>query len=464
MPDELARWGTEQVLALAPDASSRQAGRSLGTPGRWHDTGHADQPPSVWGYCQGSGKTPYQTCVDLTEPAYRCSCPSRKFPCKHALGLLLLWSAGNVAAADPPAWVTDWQTERAGRKERAAARVRPGEAGDGGDGGDGGAASASAARTQARRAERVEAGVTELERWLSDQVRQGIAGAGRAGYQHWDTMAARLVDAQAPGLASGVRRLASVATMPDRLLTELSLLRLVVTAHRRRDQIPADLAATVRSRIGFPVATEGVLAGVPVTDEWTVIGIRDEMDERLSLRRAWLRATTTGQDALILSFAPAGTPLPADLVLGTSLDADLCFYPGRGNLRALVKERRSEPRPVADPPQASGSVNEALRRYADALGADPWLERCPMLLGAVTIVNAAQVRAPAGTGSPPDRDGGGWCVVDRAGSALPLNLWAASPWRLHAAGGGAPATLAGEWGMDGLRPLAMWVDGRLVRP
>nr|WP_279163542.1 SWIM zinc finger family protein [Rhodococcus erythropolis] len=34
--------------------------------------------------------------VDLRGPAYKCSCPSRKFPCKHALGLLVEWSEGRV--------------------------------------------------------------------------------------------------------------------------------------------------------------------------------------------------------------------------------------------------------------------------------------------------------------------------------------------------------------------------------
>ncbi len=55
------------------------------------------------GLCAGSGKDPYQTVVDLG-PRYQCSCPSRKFPCKHALALLLSWAKGTVpeqaAAAD----------------------------------------------------------------------------------------------------------------------------------------------------------------------------------------------------------------------------------------------------------------------------------------------------------------------------------------------------------------------------
>jgi len=33
----------------------------------------------------------------LSEPAFKCSCPSRKFPCKHGLGLLLLYASDQAA-------------------------------------------------------------------------------------------------------------------------------------------------------------------------------------------------------------------------------------------------------------------------------------------------------------------------------------------------------------------------------
>ncbi|MER7818614.1 SWIM zinc finger family protein, partial [Streptomyces sp. NPDC096153] len=90
------RWTAEQVLALAPDMPSRKAGSRLGTAGPWSGTGGSGAG-AVWGLCRGSGSTPYRTVVDTSGPAYQCSCPSRKFPCKHALGLLLLW-AGDEAS------------------------------------------------------------------------------------------------------------------------------------------------------------------------------------------------------------------------------------------------------------------------------------------------------------------------------------------------------------------------------
>ena len=72
----------------------------------------------AWGECQGSGAKPYQVRFDLSDAASKCSCPSRKFPCKHALGLMLILTstAGAIPKAPMPAWVTEWvasRTERA---------------------------------------------------------------------------------------------------------------------------------------------------------------------------------------------------------------------------------------------------------------------------------------------------------------------------------------------------------------
>jgi hypothetical protein len=73
-------WDAEQVLALAADPASAKAGQSLARAAKWSATGSSAR--ALWGRCEGSGKQPYQTMVDLAGPAFRCSCPSRKFPCK----------------------------------------------------------------------------------------------------------------------------------------------------------------------------------------------------------------------------------------------------------------------------------------------------------------------------------------------------------------------------------------------
>jgi SWIM zinc finger len=110
----------DQARALAPDASAARAGEGLASVRHWPKLGRTER--LVWGLCQGSGADPYQVAVDLAGPTFKCSCPSRKFPCKHGLGILLLHAtqASAFSSTDVPTWVSDWL---AARDVRAAAAV-----------------------------------------------------------------------------------------------------------------------------------------------------------------------------------------------------------------------------------------------------------------------------------------------------------------------------------------------------
>lgn len=431
-------WSEERVLALVPDAAAAKAARTQAAATRW--TGDGAAPDAVWGYCQGSGATPYQVCVELTEPAFRCSCPSRRFPCKHAVGLLLRWSAGALPDAPMPDWVGAWLAERASRAERAATRSRSGPA-------DPVEAAKTARKRQERRADRVAAGVAELSEWLADQVRHGIAGLPASGGEPLRAAAARMVDAQAPGLASALQRAAAQVgrgrDWPDAVLTELASVHLLLAAATRQDELPAPLADTVRSQLGFTVDTAEVLAcGARVDDRWLVLGRVDQVGDHLTTRRTWLRGRGTGRAALVLSFAPPGRTLDASLLPGTDVAGSLAYYPGAVPLRAVVADRADDtpaPRPSAD------SVDTALTGYAAALAGDPWCARWPMLLADVT---------PAETKE-------GWLLADARGVALPLRS-TVDHRPLLAVSAGRPLTVAGEWSAGGLRPLTCWEDDRAV--
>ena len=77
-----------QILDTAADAPSRKAGQDLAKPAKW--SGFGRDGDLVWGEIKGSGASPYRTVADLAGSASKCTCPSRKLPCKHALGLMLL--------------------------------------------------------------------------------------------------------------------------------------------------------------------------------------------------------------------------------------------------------------------------------------------------------------------------------------------------------------------------------------
>lgn len=431
------RWTADQVLALAPDAASRKAGSKLGTPGPWSGTGTDEG--AVWGLCKGSGGKPYQTVVDLAGAAgaaYKCSCPSRKFPCKHALGLLLLWATGEGAVPPgegAPEWARTWF---AGRRERAEPKPPGPHRAAAGD------SQGSRRRAQDRanrRAERITAGAQELEQRLSDLLRGGLASAEQTGYGLWEETAARMVDAQAPGLASRVRELGAIAASgpgwPVRLLEECALIHLLDQGWLRRESLPESLAATVRSRVGLSAPAEGP----PLRDRWLVLAQYDTADSRLTTRRIWLHGAESGRTALLLSYGAAGRLPELALPVGLALDAGLTPRPGAGQLRAELGEQHAAPsRTPVRPP--SLTAEQATDRYGAMLRDDPWLESWPVTLGPVVPVPHES----------------GWQLADADGDlALPV---VSSPglWRLVALSGGAPVTVFGECGHRGFTPLSAW--------
>ncbi|MFJ9519083.1 SWIM zinc finger family protein [Kitasatospora sp. NPDC101801] len=427
------RWSTEHVLSLAPDQPSRKAAGKLSAATPWSATGQGEG--ALWGLCKGSGSTPYRTAVELTTPAYKCSCPSRKFPCKHALGLLLLWSGSGeaVPAAAPPDWVAEWLSSRqqAADRRTAATPAAPADP-------------VAAARRAARRSTRIAAGAAELRLRLADRVRHGLADEPPG---DWDEVAARMVDAQAPRLASQVRELSYLPS--DRRLAEYALLHLLAGAVGRADQLPEELAATVRNRVGVPTDTAELLAGPTVRDRWLVLGSRDTADDRLTTRRIWLRGAKTGRSALLLAFGGPGRAPELALPVGRVLEAELAFHPGARPLRAVLGTRYGEPEPDATVPDGV-SVGQAVAEYGRAVAEDPWVESWPTVLaGVVPVLGSDGWRLTDGQHS----------IAVRAGSCPEPALW-----RLAAVSGGLPLTVFGESGHRGFAPVTAWpTNGRATQ-
>src|SRR3712207_2930465 len=145
---------------------------------------------AVWGECQGSAL--YQVRVDLRDMGVRCSCPSRKFPCKHGLGLMLLAAASPavVPQADPPDWVGDWLARRESDKARREEKVKATEATDvPEDPNQTRRRQAQADKTAARRVGLVAKGLDALELWLSDLIRNGLAGVELKPASFWEDQA-----------------------------------------------------------------------------------------------------------------------------------------------------------------------------------------------------------------------------------------------------------------------------------
>jgi hypothetical protein len=426
----------EQVHELAPDAASVKAANGLLSDGKWQLLGVDRQ--ALWGECKGSGAKPYQTQVDLSEMVSRCSCPSRKFPCKHSLALMLLYAQGNPRFADAdarPAWVEEWlvaRHERAIRKETTAKHAAT----------DPQAAAAAADKRAEKRWARISAGVADLQRWLGDCFQRGIANLGPAQTGEWTTMVSRTVDAQAPGLGRYIRHaskaLESGSEGYEEAIEHLGLLQLLIAAVNRRNQLSPARIMDLRTALGWSIEKDEILNspdGDSVSDTWRVIGqISDFVDDRLVERRVWLYGGDSGRFALILDFAIEGRGWERLWMTGQSYRATLRFYPGSVPLRALAEEAEM----VVDTNWPAFDSGAAVDRASRWFALNPWLSTLPMTL------------APAWP-QPTDT---GWQLRIEEG-AFPLKISDSAGWSMMAQSGAHPLCVAGEWDGRRLTPMLM---------
>lgn len=418
----------EQVLALAPDDASAKAASGLVADSKWVTLGADGE--AVWGECQGSGSKPYQAQVDLGALVSRCSCPSRKFPCKHGLALLLLFAQKNprFAAGARPAWVDEWlasRRDRSEKKEKAAvAEAEKVKA-------DPETAAAALAKRESARWKRIEGGTSELERFIADQFRRGLAKFGAEQRKDWAAMAARMVDAQAPGLAPRMQRaldlMAGGATNYAEVVACFGLLQLLNEGVRRRAQLSPARLADLRAVLGWSADKEDVRAtGESVTDRWQVVGqITTEVDTKLSERRVWLVGVSSRRPALLQEFAYGGKSWERAWQHSTEYQATMRYYAGSVALRALAED-------VSPAGVATGSLAQNAKATFDAASQafanNPWLEQFPLVVDAATLF----------------RHDGGWRLHSEAG-LVPVKISDAAAWSLLAFTGGHATQVMGEW-------------------
>src|SRR5437899_2053741 len=178
-----------KVEEMAPDQASLGAARKLLNTQSW-PTVATDGTDIVWGECQGSGSVPYRVVLSEADFGYKCTCPSRKFPCKHTLALMWMRAEGrSFSKQDRPAWVADWLSRRRGPSASRAPAREPENAGAKVsiaaepeaepavvDPKAQARAEAQRERNRQERETSILAGLEQLDRWILDQLERGLAG------------------------------------------------------------------------------------------------------------------------------------------------------------------------------------------------------------------------------------------------------------------------------------------------
>ena len=376
---------------------------------------------------------------------FRCTCAVRPKPCWHALALAQL--AENqpdvfAEAADLPDWAT---ALLAGQNPPPRRMASP---------------ETKAAEKQKRRFERLEraaAGFDDLENWLADTARRGLATVVAEDPKFYENIAARVADASMTSLSRQLRLLGQIGTgQPDwaeRMLAVLADAHLAVRSFRQRDHLPENLLHDLQNFIGIATKKDGVLAdGERVADVWAVLAVREDMVENgLAERRTWLFGGKTGRVAVVRDFAfLSAAPFPPGFRAGDVLRGEAAFYPSAYPLRALLEGVEVLPRRVEKMP-GYADFQLFAKDFAKSVGLQPWLTA------------AGQTGFPAAFEAvvPLFSDGKFW-LSDVGGQQLPLAVRESGGWQMLALSGGQAVGVFGEWDGTALTLLSVSAAGRLV--
>ncbi|WP_293741381.1 SWIM zinc finger family protein [uncultured Pedobacter sp.] len=372
------KFTQEQILKFAPDDASVKAGKALATPSKWVVT--AAHEKALWGDCQGSGKTPYKTIIDLVNLAFKCSCPSRKFPCKHGLGLLFLYvSHSSVFSCEEnmAPHVEEWINKRSAKQEEK----RPKE--------DAVADEKAQQKRIEARTKKVDSGIEELRLWIKDLVRSGIMHIPQNAYDFNKNIVARMVDAQAGGLANNLKRLNNINFYKEgwqkSLVKSLSKTYLLTEAYKNQQLLPEDLKQEVRSLVGWNISKEEILANTGITDNWYVLSIDTTEDNNLKTEKIWLYGEKTKCYALIINFYTTIQANANNLIPGDVVHAALAFYPSPTPLRALFKGEVKKEN-VQFFPETQSNIADLFRHVSGLLAINPFAEEIPFLLSSVKLI------------------------------------------------------------------------------
>jgi hypothetical protein len=392
---------------LAPNAAAFKAGQKLAAANQWLVLANSDR--SLWGEIKGSGKDAYKVAVDTHELAYKCTCPSRQFPCKHGIGLMLLYT-NNVAAFKQPTepdYLAEWLNKRQTKAEKQ--EIAPELSEEQTEQKN----QLKAKRDEGRNAY-MAAGVDELMLWLKDLLRIGLLDLPNKTPIFYENLAARMVDAKAPGLAVWVKAFLKL-DFTDRdqwqqdALALIAKIFLLLRASQEIDQQDAEMQKTLRAMLGVTIQTKDLFAD-PETicqkDEWLVLAVISEALEDLTIVRTWLYGLNSQKSALHLAFETKFSDASAvKFIEGTVLQAEMAFYPDALPHRVALKQQNRTLATFSQKPVLLEHWLQYHEKKVKMLQQNPWLTLYACWVSQVLVLG----------------NEGNWILVDTQQNFMPLS-------------------------------------------
>jgi len=188
---------SEQLISsVAPNATAVSNGKKISTKGGFVKLYRSADDTFYMGQCKGSGKSDYITSVDFIDensPIFRCSCPSRQFPCKHSLALLFEMAAKKTfEECEIPQDILDKRKKKEAKEAKAQAKEAEGSAAT-----DESVKKASAKKSKAAKTKKIKKqleGLKLTEDMINNLLQIGLATIGGNSTKTYTDLAKQLGD------------------------------------------------------------------------------------------------------------------------------------------------------------------------------------------------------------------------------------------------------------------------------
>lgn len=444
----LSTWTTEQLLSLASDQAMVSAGQSAADPGKWTRFGRT--PQGIWGEFTNRDKPPQQTFVSLPNLAPTCSCFSRKFPCRHVLGLTLLYkeTPQNFNASAQPTWLPLPGNQDQETPDEKALRPK-----------------------YNKQLEKAQAILEAYALWLQDLIHSGLASLPKQPPSFWSSMAQRLRENGLYTLSQELRQLPAAVKMPKaRTLSPLAKMNqssrprikkkkndnhadwplptlqklgrhyLITQGFANYQQLSPAMQADLRFAAGWFSNPDDPPAQT-LRDQWLVVGGSYQGLQKKILQQSWLWGHQCQRFLLLTRTFPRKDPQFQPFIIGGTADATLHVLPGAWPFRAQLAQLHTFQK-QAFHVAVQTSLQAAQSAFGAALGANPWLDKFPLALGKMEA----------------RRLDNRWYLCDGEGCGWPLPAEFAYGWHLAAMQRNEEMALFGEWNGRFFTPLSFFED------
>ena len=435
-------WTFEAVLALSPDENSVEKAKNLAVAKKWEGLSYNSR--AIWAISASSSRK-YITYIDQVGPAFKCNCPSRKFPCKHGLSLLLLFvmdKSDFLLIEKLPDELSAWLEKRDGLQQKKSLKAEQGSE----------KRNDTILKNKDKRLSQMLLGMEDLNSWLDDAIRQGLANIEQSPESFYNNISARMVDSKLGGLEKRIKRLYSLPyngiEWPQAYLGSLAELFLISNGFKKLNDLSSELKAELLSIAGVNQKKESLKVEEGIEDEWLVMAQstkESEEDKRLIARRVWLWGARSGRKVLILDFVFNAAPFQDHYLSGSVFKGAVVFYPSSYPLRGILKMQETAHAKIATF-EGYQSFELFLKDYAHALSCNPLLQIFPAAILQVT---------------PGLKDDAPY-IIDQEKKALKISLDDLAIWKLVSISGGHPIDLFGEWDGTTFYPLSAIVNDRFL--